>query len=1005
MDKLSKLDPSNVELMSQKQKILTDSIEETSKKLKLLKDTQKQVEAQFKNGDIGEDQYRAFQREVVSTEEELKDLNAELESCKNGFKDHADEVDKSKEKLSEFKDKAKDVASNVGKGITAIGTATVAGAGYAVKLSTEYDQAFNTLITKTGASKDEFDALDEAMTNVYANNFGESMEDVAESMATVKTNTKLTGDELQNATERAILLRDTFGFEVNESTRTAKMLMDQYGVSAEQAFNLIAQGAQNGLDKNGDLLDTINEYSVHFKQLGFDSEEMFNMLVSGAENGTFSVDKLGDAIKEFGIRAKDGSDSSRAAFEYLGYDADKLFKIFNEGGEEAAAMTQIILDELASMPDGVEKTTAGVALFGTMWEDLGAKGIQALSELDGGVSLTKDVLEEINNQKYDDIGSALQGLKRTLETEVIEPVGEELKPVVQDAIGYVQENAPQIKDIISNLVSKIGDFVGFIVNNKDALITTISAIGTGLLVWNVASMINGVVGAIKAYKTANELASTSQAIFNAVLNANPLMLIVTIVAAVIAAIVAFIATNDEARAKISEIWGKIKETFSNVIGAVVNFFTVTIPEAFNTFKETLITKVAAAFNSVKAFFTQTVPETIDNVVTWFKSLPGKIWTAILGTVDKIAQWGANVKAKATEVVSNAIDAIVKFFSDLPYKIGYAIGFVIGKLITWKDNIINWVTTQLPIIINNIISYFKALPSKIYNAIVNTIDRVKEWGSDVKTAAINKISETVTNVVTKAKELPGKIKNAIQSAISRVKEWGSNVATAAKDKITDMVNKVVTTAKTLPSKIYNAIKNAITKVGEWCNSMKSKAVTGIKNVVTAITDGFKSLPEKVKTIGKNIVEGIWNGIKNATAWIKEKVGEFAKGILDGMKESLGIHSPSRVFRDQVGKYIAQGVGAGITENEDAPITALETMGEDMVNSARNINGITLRRQMETTFNGTVSSDIGIINRLDAIVKKLEARTQIVLDTGVLVGETVDAMDTALGNKKTQLARGW
>lgn len=182
----------------------------------------------------------------------------------------------------------KETAKNIGTSIFAIGAATLAGATYAVKLSDDFDKAFNSLITKTGASKEEFDSLNTSMENVYKNNFGESIEDVAQSMATVKINTNLAGTELEKATERALLLRDTFEFEVNESTRTAKMLMDQFGVSSEEAYNLIVQGAQAGLDKNGDLLDTINEYSVHFKQLGIDSEEMFNMLVNGAKNGTFS---------------------------------------------------------------------------------------------------------------------------------------------------------------------------------------------------------------------------------------------------------------------------------------------------------------------------------------------------------------------------------------------------------------------------------------------------------------------------------------------------------------------------------------------------------------------------------------------------------------------------------------------------------------------------------------------------------------------------------------------
>lgn len=680
--KLLKFDPSNTELLAQKQDILKDAISETSEKLNILREAQSQVLAQFERGEIGENQYRAFQREIMQTENSLEDMRKELNTTEDALKkvskgkkdaedathSYKDAVEQAKEELADFKDKAGETFETLKDGAkvmgTALGGAMVATGGYALKLSTDFDHAFNTLATRTGASAEEMDALNEAMERVYANNFGDSIEDVAESMATVKNNTKLSGDELQNATERALMLRDTFEFDVNESTRTAKMLMDQYGLSAEGAYNLIAQGAQNGLDKNGDLLDTINEYSVHFASLGFDAEDMFNMLVSGAENGTFSVDKLGDAIKEFGIRAKDGSDSSREAFEYLGYDADALFQTFNEGGKEAADMTQILLDELASMPDSVEKNTAGVALFGSMWEDLGADGIKALAELDGGISTTNDALGKINEQKYDDIGSAIQGLGRTLETDLVKPLGEELKPVVEDAISYVQENGPQIKDLISEVVKSVGEFIGWIVENGDLVVSTIVAIGTGLLVWNVASMINSVVGAIKAYKLANEGATIAQALFNAVLNANPLMLVATLVAALVAGIVTFIMTNDEARAKFIEVWNKIKETAKSVLDAIVGFFKSaweSIKNAWNacvTFFSGLWTKIKNVYSNTKSWFSTTFRnawEAVKNSFSGWGAFFDGLWTKIK---NKFSDIGANIATAINGSVRAGINGVI-----------------------------------------------------------------------------------------------------------------------------------------------------------------------------------------------------------------------------------------------------------------------------------------------------------------------------------------------------------
>ena len=676
--KLLKFDPTNTELLAQKQDILKSAIAETGEKLKILKDAQAQVVAQFERGEIGEAQYRAFQREIMQTENSLEDMRKELNTTEDALKKladgtdtaekHTDEykesVEKAKKELDEFKASAEDAFNTVKTGAGILGGAALAAGGYALKLSTDFDKAFNTLVTRTGASADEMDELNEAMERVYVNNFGDSIEDVAESMATVKQNTKLSGDELQKATERALLLRDTFEFDVNESTRTAKMLMDQYGLSADEAYNLIAQGAQNGLDKNGDLLDTINEYSVHFNSLGLGAEDMFNMLVNGAENGTFSVDKLGDAVKEFGIRAKDGSDSTADAFAALGLNADATSQKFAKGGEDAKAALDDVTKALFEMDDPLAQNQVGVALFGTMWEDLGVEGVKALMGVEGEISKTSTALEDINNQKYDDIGSALEGLGRTIETDVVKPLGEELKPVVEEAIEYVKENGPQIKDLISEVVQSVGDFIGWIVDNGELVVSTIVAIGTGLLVWNVASMINSVVGAIKAYKLANEGATIAQALFNAVLNANPLMLIATLVAALVAGIVTFIMTNDEARAKFVEIWNKIKSTAKSVLDAIVKFFKEaweSIKKAWDacvTFFSGLWTKIKNAFSNAGSWFSSTFKNawtSVKNAFAGWGEFFSGLWTKIK---NKFSDIGSNIGSAISGTVKSGINGVL-----------------------------------------------------------------------------------------------------------------------------------------------------------------------------------------------------------------------------------------------------------------------------------------------------------------------------------------------------------
>lgn len=214
-----------------------------------------------------------------------------------------------------------------GAKMAAIGTgAAVAGAGVvAVGIADDMKSAMNDYLASTGKSKAETERYQGVLEKIYANNYGESFSEIGQAMADV---TKQLGDmddaSLQNVTESAFALRDTFGYDIPESTKAAKALVDNFGISGEEAMNLIATGAQNGLDYSGELLDSISEYSVQFEKMGMDADDMFAIFQKGAESGAFNLDKVGDAVKEMSIRVIDGSDTTKEGFELLGLNADEM---------------------------------------------------------------------------------------------------------------------------------------------------------------------------------------------------------------------------------------------------------------------------------------------------------------------------------------------------------------------------------------------------------------------------------------------------------------------------------------------------------------------------------------------------------------------------------------------------------------------------------------------------------------------------------------------------------
>ena len=253
------------------------------------------------------------------------------------------------------------------------------GAKEITEVGTSYEKAMNQVAISTGAAGQELENLQGVASNVYADNFGESMKDAATSVAEVYKRTGLVGEELQKATEDAYTLQNAFGYEVNDSLQAATQLMSTFGISAEEAYTLIAQGAQKGLDQNGDMLDTLNEYSVQFANLGYSAEDMFNMLANGVQNGTWSVDKLGDAVKEMNIRLNDGT--ADEALQALGLG-------FADSATNATALKQAALDvskadvELQKAQQNVNDTLAKNGSASTEYQEALNRAEQAQINLE-----------------------------------------------------------------------------------------------------------------------------------------------------------------------------------------------------------------------------------------------------------------------------------------------------------------------------------------------------------------------------------------------------------------------------------------------------------------------------------------------------------------------------------------------------------------------------------------------------------------------------------------------
>lgn len=458
-------------------------------------------------------------------------------------------------------------AAKVAAGITAA-AATAVGVA-AVKSYTEHEQAVNSMAAATGAAGEELEHLQAAMEGAYQNNFGDSLQDTADAVAMVDRNLKnISPDEIQEATEAALALQDTFEYGVEESTRAAAAITKNFGGSAKEAFSLIAAGAQNGLDYSGELIDTINEYSSQFSKLGFTADGMFQLLQSGADSTAWNLDKVGDAIKEFSIRAIDGSDTTVQAFQDLGYNANAMMETFAGGGEDANKAFFDVLNTLMDMDDQVKRDALGVALFGTMWEDLGAEAMQAMADASTAAYDTQGALEQINSVRYNDLESAMQGVKRQAEG-ILWTIGEQLEPYILDGLNFLSATViPNVQTAVeklggyvqSNVIPTIKTAAQWIGENKDMLLTLAGAITTAVGAFMALRTAGQAAGAIKGIGTVLGTAVKQGGLLKTVVGllGGQFTVIIAIIAAVAGAFVILWNRSEQFRNAVMGILGRVQ---------------------------------------------------------------------------------------------------------------------------------------------------------------------------------------------------------------------------------------------------------------------------------------------------------------------------------------------------------------------------------------------------------------------------------------------------------------
>lgn len=811
VERLLKFDPGNAELIAQKQELLAKQIEVTSQKLAGLKSAQAEVTAQFQKGDIGEEQYRGFIREIEATETALKGYQGQLENLGqdqenlasntkrletlfqatgSSVDDYSDilgnrlvsaikegrassdqleaainkigrasigadgdigklktaldqidagssindvrtELDKLGDQSSETADQLEDMSNMMSADLFSGAADQISGindkitdlGGLAVEMADQSGSSTAQLRAALGLTKAEAEALTGVAKDIYHKGFGESLDEVTSAVQTVKTNIHGLNDvELGNITEQAMVLEQTFGSDMNETLRGASNLMNVYGMSAQEAMDLIVVGSQNGLDKTGELGDNLAEYAGLFEESGYSAQEMFNMLQAGMDGGMYNLDKVNDLVKEFGIRVADGS--IEQGVTNIGGSFKTLFDEWKAGGGTQKELFQSIANELMNVQDEQQKAAIVSEIFGSLGEDAGYKVIEAM----GDVALAGDGVKTM----YDEAGGAAQKMNDDSTTPL-----QELKGSFNELKDSLAPIGQTIIEALKPIVDVIGDIAGAISGMPEVVQTFIVAFGGVLAVVAAVLPIIAMLGAAAgaAGVTIGAFVTTT------------LLPIVGIIAGIVAAITAAIL--------IFQNWGTIVDWLKNLFST----FGIDIGAIFTTIYETISVAVQAVvdfvmqiwgtlvawWNENNALIMQTastiwngistVITTILNVLAPF--IQG-IWTAIQATVMTVWELIKNIITTAMNVILGVIKAVMQAING-DWSGAWNTIKGVGETI-WNGikNHISTVINGIAAVIASVLGGILGTVERIWNGIQSAIEGPINAAKDAVKAAIDAI---------------------------------------------------------------------------------------------------------------------------------------------------------------------------------------------------------------------------------------------------------------------------
>lgn len=867
VEKLLKLDPTNTEMLAQKQELLTQAISKTEEKLETLKDAAVQAEKQLGDGKISQEQFAALQREIAATEIELKRYGSQLDTAADATEDLGDAAEQAaldsgdaSEEIGELSDAADDLgdaAEDAGDGTKDLGeSARDSGDGFSVldgAVATFIGNGLTALVSAIGDAISTFAEL------------SESTQEYRENMSKLYTATSAAGMDADYITQAYSQLYGVLGDET--ATTTTISNFEKLGVSMQDMDSLLDSATGiwavygDSIPLDG-LAESVNE-TAKVGQITGTMADAINW--ASASNDTWT-------------NALSGNAAALSAFQ--------------SGVSQGMSAEDAFNEALAACGDEQERQQLIISTLNGLYAD------SAETYRENNASIIDAREATVNYQDaVAGVGAAMEPLQTTMTN------------FKANLISGVSPALQELSDAFMDVVTGADGAEEGIASAVTGLVDTVSSMASDLLPQLLEKILGGIMQGL-AQSTPTLMATVSDMILQ-----------------LIQAITAFLPQFAEAAVTIA--------------GSIVTQLTAFVPQLLQAATTLLMAIVDA------------VPMIVNTLVPMLPQLITAIVTALLGAVPQLLQAATTLLMAIVNALPTLITALTAALPQILTAITNCLQASIPVLLQAAITLLMAIVDALPTIIDALVAAIPVIITTLVDFFTNNIDTILDAAIQLLMALVDAIPEILVALGNALPQIISAILNAVVDAVPKLLKKSRELFGKIMEALGELLGK-------LPGKMLEVRDSIVTGIRNSLGSIGSAAA----DIVSAIWDHIKELPGMMLDVGRDLVEGLWNGISDMVGWIGDKISGFGDSVLGGLKDFFGIASPSKVMRDEVGKFLPAGIAIGIEDSTLSAVKSVRSMADKLRNTAvESLNGMTsgtAYRMQQNPMTAAVRKNAAVVN---------------------------------------------